>query len=112
MATNDLVGPWHLLVDDYALAGATNLARLYYLFQKYAGNPVLVPERPWEQLPYVYGTVLREESGGGLPDVVSKYHDEQSVRGREWGVVCDECGRDHLEQAGAGADFVVRSGDK
>ena len=63
---NDLTGPWQLLVDDYPVAFKTNVVRTYHPLQKYAGNPVLPPTEPWEEsLVYLYGTVLRDESGTG-----------------------------------------------
>lgn len=64
-SVDDLTGPWVLLVDDYPLAAKTNVARTYHPLQKHAGNPVLAPQFPWEQLNYVYGTVLPNEAGGG-----------------------------------------------
>ena len=62
---DDLTGPWQLLVDDYLIAAKTNVARTYHPFQKYAGNPVLVPQQAWEQLTYIYGTVLPNETRTG-----------------------------------------------
>lgn len=64
-STNDLTGPWQLFVDDFPVAAKANVVRTYHPFQKYAGNPVLVPDRPWEGLVYLYGTVLHDESGTG-----------------------------------------------
>ena len=62
---DDLTGPWQLLVDDYLIAAKTNVVRKYYPFTKYAGNPVLVPQQAWEQLTYIYGTVLPNETRTG-----------------------------------------------
>ncbi len=62
---DDLTGPWQLLVDDYLVAAKTNVVRTYHPFQKYAGNPVLVPQQAWEQLTYIYGTVLPNETRTG-----------------------------------------------
>jgi hypothetical protein len=63
---SDLTGPWHLFVDDYAVAGKTGVVRTYHPFQKYAGNPVMVADRAWEGANiYVYGTALPNESGPG-----------------------------------------------
>jgi hypothetical protein len=70
---NDLSGPWQLFIDDSILVEKVNLTRTYHPFQKYAGNPVLVGDKPWEygdKLPgqgivYIYGTVLPNESGPG-----------------------------------------------
>jgi uncharacterized membrane protein len=55
----DLTGPWQLFVDDYAIEQKSDLVRMYHPFQKHAGNPVIVGDRPWEgPIIYVYGTVL------------------------------------------------------
>ena len=64
-SVDDLTGPWQLLVDDYPVLSMTNLVRTYHPFQKYAGNPVLVAEFPWEDLVYLYGTVLPNETRTG-----------------------------------------------
>jgi hypothetical protein len=62
----DLSGPWQLLVDDYSIADKTNVVRTYHPFEKYAGNPVLLPSEAWEDsVTYIYGTVLPAESGTG-----------------------------------------------
>ena len=65
-SVDDLTGPWQLLVDDYPVATRSNVVRAYHPLQKYAGNPVLVPDQPWEQsIVYIYGTVLPNETGTG-----------------------------------------------
>ena len=65
-SVDDLTGPWQLLVDDYPVASKTNVTRTYHPLEKYSGNPVLVADQPWEQpMVYLYGTVLRDESGTG-----------------------------------------------
>lgn len=62
----DLTGPWQLFVDDYVLNEKINIKRVYHPFTKYAGNPLLIADRPWEgRTSYVYGTVLPEEEGKG-----------------------------------------------
>lgn len=62
----DLTGPWQLFVDDHAVEQRSDLARVYHPFQKYAGNPVIVGDRPWEgPIIYVYGTVLPNEAHTG-----------------------------------------------
>jgi len=62
----DLSGPWQLLVDDYVIASKSGLVRTYHAFEKYAGNPVLVADQPWEgTIVYIYGTVLPNEAGNG-----------------------------------------------
>jgi len=64
-SVDDLTGPWHLVVDDYPVISRTNVARTYHAFEKYANNPVLVAEYPWEDLVYLYGTVLPNETRTG-----------------------------------------------
>ena len=55
----DLTGPWRLFVDDEFIEDKSNVVRTYHAFEKHAGNPVLVADRPWEgTAAYVYGTVL------------------------------------------------------
>lgn len=62
----DLTGPWQLLVDDHAVEQKPDLVRTYHPFQKYAGNPVIVGDKPWEgPIIYVYGTVLPNETHTG-----------------------------------------------
>lgn len=62
----DLSGPWQLVVDDYLVAEMNGVSRTYHAFEKYAGNPVLLPTEPWEDsITYIYGTVLPDESGVG-----------------------------------------------
>jgi hypothetical protein len=64
-SVDDLTGPWQLLVDDLLVAARTNVTRGYHAFQKYAGNPVVVPTTAWEQLLNIYGTVLPNETRTG-----------------------------------------------
>lgn len=62
----DLSGPWQLVVDDYGLASKNGLVRTYHPLVKFAGNPVLSADQPWEgQAVYTYGTVLPDETGNG-----------------------------------------------
>ena len=62
----DLTGSWQLLVDDYLLDTKINIERTYHPFTKYAGNPLLVADKPWEgRTSYLYGTVLPKEHGAG-----------------------------------------------
>lgn len=64
-ALDDLTGPWQLFVDDYPVAGKSNVVRTYHPFEKYSGNPVLVTDQPWEGPVYLYGTVLPTEDRTG-----------------------------------------------
>ena len=62
----DLTGPWQLLIDDAVVAEKSHLVRRYHTFKKHPGNPVLIPDRPWEgKVSYLYGTVLPQEQGVG-----------------------------------------------
>ena len=49
----------------FPVASKTNVVRTYHPFQKYANNPVLVADQPWEGLVYLYGTVLPNETRTG-----------------------------------------------
>ena len=62
----DIRGSWQLFVDDYLIAEKENIKRTYHEFHKYAKNPVLMADKPWEgREVYVYGTVLPGEDGTG-----------------------------------------------
>ncbi|HPO12587.1 MAG TPA: family 10 glycosylhydrolase [Candidatus Hydrogenedentes bacterium] len=62
----DLTGSWQLFVDDGVIAEKANVTRTYHAFEKHPGNPVLLPDKPWEGCTaYVYGTVLPGEDGTG-----------------------------------------------
>ena len=53
-----------LFVDDHMIAGHKNVQRQFHQAKPYEGNPVLVPEHPWESTTCLaHGTVLREPSG-------------------------------------------------
>lgn len=62
----DLTGPWQLLIDDFLVQSKTGIVRTYHPFQKYAGNPVIQADKPWEGTNvYLYGTILPTEDGSG-----------------------------------------------
>ncbi|UCD29561.1 MAG: hypothetical protein JSV03_03510 [Planctomycetota bacterium] len=46
---SDLTGPWQLFVDDYLISIKYKVARKYHPFEKYAGNPIVMPDKPWEK---------------------------------------------------------------
>ena len=53
-----------LFVDDHLIA-STTLRRTPHAVEKYPGNPVLLPVKPWEgQYALLYGTVIRDEEEG------------------------------------------------
>lgn len=63
---SDLTGAWQLLIDDFLVESKTDVTRTYHPFQKYAGNPVIEADQPWEGTNvYIYGTVLPTEAGAG-----------------------------------------------
>ena len=63
---SDLTGSWQLLIDDFLVESKTDVTRTYHPFQKYAGNPVVEADQPWEGTNvYLYGTVLPTEAGTG-----------------------------------------------
>jgi hypothetical protein len=52
-----------LFLDDYLIRDMHNLERVIQQPEKHSGNPVIVPEHPWEQrILEIYGTVLYDES--------------------------------------------------
>jgi hypothetical protein len=76
----DLSGPWQLFIDDSAIAEKSNLKRTYHPFKKYAANPVLVADQPWEgDIAYVYGSILPTEDGTGYRVWYHAYHDSEKA---------------------------------
>lgn len=63
---SDLTGPWQLFVDNSIVSTKSGLTRTYHAFDKYAGNPVLQADKPWEgESTFVSGTVLPTEDYSG-----------------------------------------------
>jgi len=60
-ALDDLTGPWQLLVDDYLIASKSNVVRTYHPFEKYPGNPIIRPDKPWTDNVVIGGVVLPTE---------------------------------------------------
>ncbi len=60
-------GPWRrLFLDATVVEEQQGLTRNFHAAEKYAGNPIIIADRPWEGVsaitgPYVYGTVLEDE---------------------------------------------------
>ncbi len=51
-----------LFLDDYLIRDTNNLERVIQQPEKHSGNPVIVPEYPWEKrILEIYGTVLYDE---------------------------------------------------
>ncbi|MBN1851656.1 MAG: LamG domain-containing protein [Pirellulales bacterium] len=61
----DLTGPWQLFIDDHLISTSEHVARTYHAFKKYSGNPILVPDKPWEHNVVCCTTVLPDEAGTG-----------------------------------------------
>lgn len=57
---SDLSGPWQLFVDDYLVAQAEGVARVYHAFEKHPGNPVQGIQKYGGR-----GTALLAEDGAG-----------------------------------------------
>jgi hypothetical protein len=52
---------WKLFLDDDCAASQEGLSRVWHRPTKFAGNPIIRPDQPWEgRNIYLYGTVLRE----------------------------------------------------
>jgi len=64
-SVGDLTGPWQLFVDDYLIKWKDNVVRTYHPFKKYANNPVMVTDQPWEHNVIACMTVLPDEDGSG-----------------------------------------------
>ncbi|MFA6239605.1 MAG: hypothetical protein WC655_01675, partial [Candidatus Hydrogenedentales bacterium] len=65
-ALGDMKGSWQIFADDYAVESKSGVARVYHPFVKDERNPVLVPDKPWEEdAVYLYGTVLPGDDGKG-----------------------------------------------
>jgi hypothetical protein len=54
-----------IFVDDYLVASIHNVRRVIHPVEKYLGNPILLPVKPWEgQYTLLYGTVIRDDEEG------------------------------------------------
>lgn len=62
-ALGDMSGPWQLFIDDYVIATRQGIVRRYHPFEKYPGNPIIVPDRPWEHETVKVAAVLPSEDG-------------------------------------------------
>jgi len=50
-----------LFIDDAAIESQAGLQRITHAARKHAGNPIIVPEHPWESgAVYIFGSVIRE----------------------------------------------------
>jgi len=65
-ASDNLVGPWQLFIDDHLVASKTNVLRRYHSFRKHPDNPLIVVDRPWEAHVVNNLSVLPGEDGTGL----------------------------------------------
>ena len=53
--------PRQLFIDDYMVERIEGLDYVVNKAEKYPGNPVITPDRPWENRCEVYGTALFDE---------------------------------------------------
>lgn len=65
-STSDMTGPWQLFIDDHLIASRAGLQRTWHPFEKYAGNPVIVVDQPWEYRTVKVISVLPAENGRGF----------------------------------------------
>lgn len=64
--TEQMTGPWQLLIDDHVVSSKHSVVRRYHPFRKHKGNPLIVLDRPWEAHVVSATTVLPDESGTGF----------------------------------------------
>ena len=82
-ALDDLTGPWQLFVDDCLVTEKINVVRNYHSFEKYADNPVMSADKPWEgSNVYLYGTVMPAEDGSGYRMWYHGYNPQGNFGGR------------------------------
>jgi hypothetical protein len=55
---------WQFFIDDYWIADSDSLIKTLHQPEKFSGNPVITGDRPWEENPYCFGSVIydKEES--------------------------------------------------
>lgn len=62
--TTELFPGKHLFVDDYRIQEMRAARRVLHQPEKHPGNPVLRPERPWEEAALHAGAFLYDEERG------------------------------------------------
>ncbi len=55
-----------LFVDDALIESMLNLSRMQHPAVKYAQNPILTPQKPWEFQSIILMSVMQKPEGGGL----------------------------------------------
>ncbi len=65
-SAQEMVGAWQLLIDDHLIASKRNVQRRYHPLQKHKGNPLIVPDQPWEANVVNATAVIPNEEGTGL----------------------------------------------
>jgi len=66
-SVNDMTGHWQLLVDDHLISYEEKVTRTFHPFEKYEGNPVIRPDKPWEhKYSAKLSTVLPNEERTGF----------------------------------------------
>ena len=63
---SDMTGYWQLFVDDHLISVLEKTTRTFHPFEKYAGNPVLKPDKPWEKDSAKLAMVLPNEQRTGF----------------------------------------------
>jgi hypothetical protein len=82
----DLSGRWWLALDGRVWQSRGTAALQFHSFDKYAGNPVLRADKPWEgRIAYLYGTVLPQETGKSLRMWYHAHVDNKSLLGSKHG---------------------------
>ena len=61
-----MTGHWQLFLDDEVISTRIGVDRQYHPLERYAGNPVMVVDQPWEKLAVCVGRVLPGEDGTGF----------------------------------------------
>ncbi len=67
---------WQLFIDDYWIAESHNITSTLHQPQKYAKNPLIRADVPWEQNPYCFGTVIYDEEDSIFKFWYQSYNDE------------------------------------
>ncbi len=98
----DISAARQLFLDDHVIAERENVTREVAQVRKYSGNPILTANRPWDQHPVLYGSVILDplegyrmwyftwDKRGGLHKFGHRYADRgfvgyaRSDDGRSW----------------------------
>src|SRR5437868_5976981 len=75
--TIDIGGRKQLFVDDLLLAEYSRISKFVYRPEKYAGNPVIVADKPWEM-------EFGNDTSGVQLDAQSSLYDEEDKLFKIW----------------------------